>query len=120
MDFLLARFAAWALVAVIVFVTLGPIRDRPTFSFDPQLERAIAFFALGFAFSVAYPRRRVQVAVGVLACAFVLEAGQRLTTDRHGHLHDALAKAVGGILGILAVDIAQRLAPSASPAHHND
>ena len=107
------RFAAWALIAAIVFSTLGPIQDRPRLSSDPQLERFIAFLALGFVFGLAYPHRRVQVAIGVLLSAFGLEVAQRFTTDRHGELRDALAKVLGGLVGVLAVDLAQRLAPSA-------
>lgn len=114
MKILLARCAAWALVAAITVVTLGPLRERPILSYDAQLERAIAFFALGFVFTVAYPRRRSQVLLGVLICAFALEAAQRLTPDRHGHLRDALAKAGGGLLGVLAAGVAQHLAPRAS------
>ena len=105
------RLAAWAFIAAIVFATLGPIQDRPRLSSDPQLERFIAFLALGFIFALAYPHHRARIAIAVLVCALALEAAQRLTSDRHGELRDALAKVLGGLLGVLAVDFAQRLAP---------
>lgn len=111
MDLNFVRLVAWALVAAIVFVTLGPLEARPQLSTDPQTERMIAFLALGFVFGLAYPRHRVQVAIGIVACALALEAAQRLVVDRHGEVRDALAKATGGLIGVVAADLAQRLTP---------
>ena len=112
MSLRLTRLAAWALVVAIVFVTLGPIRDRPSLSRDPQIERFAAFLTLGFVFAMAYPRSRAQVALGMVACAFGLEAAQHLTADRHGEIRDALAKSVGGVFGVLAADTVHSLARS--------
>lgn len=109
------RMGAWLLVTAIAIATLSPLKNRPRLSIDAQTERGIAFFALGFAFSLAYPERRGRVLTGIVACAFALEAAQRLTPDRHGELPDAFAKAFGGVLGVLAVGLAQRLAPRARP-----
>lgn len=105
----LLRLAAWGLLGAIVFVTLAPLGDRPRATQDPQIERFFAFFVLGGAFAVAYPRRRAQIAVGVVLCAFGLEAAQHLTRDRHGELRDALAKSLGGLVGIVAADLVQSL-----------
>ena len=71
----------------------------------------IAFLVLGFVFGLAYPRHRAQVAVGVVVCALALEAAQRLVAGRHGELADALVKATGGLIGVVAVDLAQRMTP---------
>ena len=118
MSLRLARLAAWSLVAAIAFVTLGPLRDRPSLSTDPQSERFLAYLSLGFVFAIAYPRHRAAVVVGVVGCALGLELGQRLTPNRHGELRDATAKALGGVIGALAVECAQRFAraePSLAP-----
>ena len=104
------QIAAWIVLLGIGLVTLVPLRSRPTLSIDPQTERFLAYMALGFAFALAYPRRRVVVAVSMVACALGLEAAQHLTRDRHSHLRDALAKALGGLVGVLAVDVSQRYA----------
>lgn len=99
------RLATWTLVAGIVFVTLAPLQDRPRATQDPQVERFLAFFALGLLFAVSYPRRRAQICVALVVGAFGLEAAQHLTPDRHGALRDALAKSLGGVVGLLAAEL---------------
>lgn len=106
----LARVSAWTLLGAVAFVTLGPLGDRPHLTQDPQAERSFAYFTLGYAFALAYPRSRVAVAVGVMVGAFGLEATQLLTVDRHAHVRDAVAKSLGGLLGVAAVAIAQAFA----------
>ena len=95
----LFRIAGWLALAFIAFVTLSPIQDRPTIG-SPQLEHFIAFALLGLALVMGYPRRILPIVVIVITSAFVLEAMQLLTPDRHGRLFDALVKAVGGFCGI--------------------
>lgn len=91
--------AAWLALAFIAFATLSPIDDRPTLA-GPQFEHFAAFALMGFAFMVGYPRRILFIAAIVLGSAFVLEALQLLTPDRHGRVLDALVKAAGGMCGI--------------------
>lgn len=91
--------AAWAILALIVFVTLSPISLRPHFE-DVSIERAGAFAAVGLLFGLAYPKRLWLVLSLVIGTAFVLEALQHLTPDRHGHLSDAVVKFVGGVVGV--------------------
>ena len=110
MPLRLTRWAAWAAVAAIIFVTLGRLQDRPSVSQDPQLERSFAYLVLGALFALAYPQRRAVVVIGVVACAFGLEIAQRLTPDRHGEVADAIAKGAGGVLGVLLVDVGHRTA----------
>ena len=91
--------AAWLALAFIVFATLSPIDDRPVLA-GPQFEHFAAFALMGFAFMLGYPRRTLLIVTIVLASAFVLEALQLLTPDRHGRVFDALVKAAGGMFGI--------------------
>ena len=91
--------AGWLALAFIVFATLSPIDDRPVIA-TPHFEHFAAFAFVGFAFSLAYPKRLVLIAALVLISAFGLEAMQLLTPDRHGRLIDALVKATGGLCGI--------------------
>jgi hypothetical protein len=65
-----------------------------------QLERFAAFATVGVFFGLAYPRRLVLDWSFLIAAAGMLEGAQRLTSDRHGHLRDAVAKALGGTFGI--------------------
>ena len=98
----LALIVAWTLVVAIAVVTLGPVGLRPRFG-HPQLERYLAYVALGAAFSAAYPRHRGWVALAVICGAFGLEAGQLLVPGRDARVPDAVAKAFGAVSGVLFV-----------------
>jgi hypothetical protein len=92
--------AAWAALALIVFVTVSPIEMRPVVTADPNLERFGAFALAGLLFGLAYPRRLIADASLVVVAAGVLEAFQLMTPDRHGHMADAFVKAAGGAFGV--------------------
>lgn len=105
----LARPTAWLLLAAILFVTVSPAEMRPVTAEPADFERFGAFAALGFAFSIGYPRHRLLVVCLVVGAAFLFEAAQLLAPGRHAHLEDAIAKAVGGMGGIIAGAIINRL-----------
>jgi VanZ family protein len=91
--------AGWLTLAFIVYATLSPIDARPVLA-GPQFEHFAAFALMGLAFGLAYPSRVFLVVAIVVGSAFMLEALQLLTPDRHGRLLDALVKAAGGVCGI--------------------
>ncbi|WP_066503248.1 VanZ family protein [Bradyrhizobium macuxiense] len=95
----ISRIAGWLALAFIAFVTLSPIYDRPSIG-NPQLEHFAAFAILGLALMLGYPRRMLPIVLIVIGSAYMLEAMQLLTPDRHGRVLDALVKAVGGLCGI--------------------
>jgi VanZ family protein len=103
---------AWCALAGIAIVTLSPLQMRPIVTADPTYERFAAFAVVGLLFAFAYPRRTALAAMIVVAAAIGLEAAQHLTPDRHGHLRDLLEKASGGLLGLLAGQIAVRFMPA--------
>jgi hypothetical protein len=94
------RIAAWLAFAFIVFATLAPLQFRPVVSHHAQLERFAAFATVGLFFGLAYPRQWILDWSFLIAAAGLLEALQYLAGDRHGHLRDAVAKALGGTFGI--------------------
>ncbi|MBB2200664.1 VanZ family protein [Gluconacetobacter tumulisoli] len=96
------QIAAAGLALFIVFVTLGPLSDRPGTG-HPQAERFAAYFILGAFFSLAYPRHRLWVAIGVVAGSIALELGQLAVPGRDAGVPDAIAKALGGMMGIAAI-----------------
>jgi VanZ family protein len=96
----IVRSAAWALLCLIGYFTLCPIQDRPTLTQDPQIERALAYFLLGFLLAAAYPRSRLLAGLGLLLAAAGLELSQRFVPGRDAALRDLLAKGAGGIDGI--------------------
>ncbi|MDB5619700.1 VanZ family protein [Tardiphaga sp.] len=98
---------AWAILAFIVFATLSPIGLRPHVE-DVSIERFGAFAFAGLLFGLAYPKRLWMVLSLIVATAFVLEALQHLTPDRHGHLSDALVKFAGGVVGVGVASICNR------------
>jgi VanZ family protein len=99
------RWLAWILVAVIAFSTLSPIGMRPVTAAPADMERFLAYAALGCAFCIGYPRHRVGIILIVIAATGLLELGQHLAPGRHGRFHDAVLKAAGAFFG-LAVAIA--------------
>jgi hypothetical protein len=97
---LLFRASAWTLLCLLAFATLGPLSYRPHITSDPQIERALAFLLTGAMFSAAYPRSRRATALGLLLAITGLELGQILVPGRDAHLRDAVAKAVGALVGV--------------------
>ena len=95
----LSLAAAWLALAFIAFATLSPIDERPVVA-GPQFEHFAAFALMGFAFALGLRNRMLLVIAVVVGSAFMLEALQLLTPDRHGRVLDALIKATGGICGI--------------------
>ena len=108
----LARLAAWALLAVVAAATLVPIHLRPITGAPADLERFLAFVALGAAFALAYPGRRWRIVVLAVGGAALLEALQWAVPGRHGHVEDFAIKAVGAVLGLLLVGLMERRTPT--------
>jgi VanZ family protein len=96
---------AWVSLAIIAYVTLGPLQQRPHAFSSAALERLVAFALLGFMFLIAHPRRPALVCTIVLGSAGLLEFLQTLTPDRHGRLIDAFEKILGGSVGMLAASV---------------
>jgi hypothetical protein len=116
----MAWFIAWSVAIYLVFVTWGPLVDRPRFG-HPQIERFGAFLLAGAAFAAAYPRRPATVAIAAILGAVLLEVGQSFLPYRHAHLVDCSAKVAGGLCGVVLLETAKRLlakrrAQSAGPS----
>jgi VanZ family protein len=105
----LIKIAAWALLLFIVQATLSPITHRPTTVAPVDWERLAAYFALGFLFALAYPRRGWIVAVFVVGVAGALEWGQTFVPTRHGEASEFVVKAAGALMGFLSAPVASRL-----------
>jgi hypothetical protein len=104
----LFRLAAWFVFILICFATLSPLGLRPTTGAVGP-ERFMAFALLGILFVLAYPHHFGRLALFVVIIATGLEALQHLTPDRHGHLTDALQKALGGLAGCGVTRLGQML-----------
>lgn len=97
----LSIVAAWALLALIAYVTVSPIHQRPTSLTSSSVEHLAAFLILGVLFCLAYPRRLALIWLIVLGSAVLLEVLQLITPDRHARISDAIEKMAGGAFGIL-------------------
>ncbi len=89
-------------VASITFVTLCPIGLRPHLA-SANEERFGAYFVLGVLIALTSPRRWLRAIAIVASLACVLEAGQLLVPGRDAALSDAVIKALGGVVGAVAV-----------------
>jgi VanZ family protein len=94
------------LTGLIVFVTLGPVADRPQFG-HPQLERFLAFFLLAGAWTLAVPGRRFMTAIALALGAALLELSQALVPHRDPGLIDAIVKMTGATFGVLMIGAMQ-------------
>jgi len=95
-------------VAAIAFVTLCPIGLRPHLASGDE-ERFAAFLALGVLAGRAAGRRGLVATAAVVLLAFGLEGAQGLAPGRHAALSDALVKALGGVVGAAAAQLAYPL-----------
>ena len=98
---MLLRVLAWALAAVIVVLTWGPVDVRPQLG-HPHLERIAAHAIVAGVWTLAYPKRPVLVAVGLVLATVALEVGQLFVQGRDARLADAVVKSLGVVLGVLA------------------
>jgi len=96
----LLRIAAWGCLAIIAFVTLGPLNVRPNSGLPPSAERFLAFAMVGALFAAGYPRYILFAAAIVLGAAALFELLQLLAPSRHGRAFDAAVKIVGGMAGL--------------------
>ena len=97
----IARIAAWLLVAAIVVMTLGPPTVRPVSGFNRSLEHVAAFALLGLAFGLAYPDRRMLLALIGVAVAALMETLQLVVPGRHAYFSDFVINAAGACAGLV-------------------
>ncbi len=90
---------------VIGLATLCPISLRPHL-WSANHERFVAYFGLGALIALAAQRRWLGALALTVFLAFGLEAAQRLVPGRHAMLSDATVKALGGVLGCAAAQLA--------------
>src|SRR5712692_8036243 len=91
----LARVTAWLVLAAAVVITLGPPRLRPATGMEHHLEHFLAFALLACVFALAYPGRRLALALlGVMMTA-MLETFQLWSPGRHASLSDFVVNTAG-------------------------
>ena len=98
----LFRLSVWLALAAILFATLSPIELRPEDLLPVNYDRAIAFAAVSALFVLAYPRNWFWVGLAIVVGAGAIELLQELSPTRHADATDALVKAAGASLGVLA------------------
>ena len=91
------RWLAWPLLVAIIYVTVSPIGLRPVTPAPADLERFVAYAALGDVFCLGYPKHRLLALVSLVALAGALEALQHLVPTRHGRISDAAVKALEAV-----------------------
>ena len=111
----IALALAWGLLLLIAIATLSPIGLRPHLG-GVSVERFGAFAAFGLLLGMVYPRKFGLVMAVVVASAFLLEAAQFLTPDRHGRMIDAAVKAAGGVFGVILAFVLTRALVLIRPA----
>lgn len=106
------RIIGWLILAGIVLATISPIGLRPRLGFGPDFDRFMGFLISGLFLGFGYRRRWLWILGFIAVAAFAIETLQVLTPDRHARLWDAMVKAGGGILGVLAAHLVLVLSTS--------
>jgi hypothetical protein len=97
---LLARIAAFAAVALVIALTLGPVGVREMSPVDPLFDRALAYAVIGLLLILSFPRHPWRVVLAMLVMIVGLEVAQRFRPDRHGQMIDVVEKTVGAGIGV--------------------
>lgn len=120
LELSLRRWAAligWVAVAVVIVATLSPIGARPHIShLGPQIERFVAYLVAAAALATAYPARKGVILLCIITGAAGLELAQHFEASRHARALDALVKIMGGLTGLGAVALCERLWPKRTVA----
>jgi hypothetical protein len=106
------RIIGWLILAAILFATVSPLGLRPRLGFGPDFDRFVGFLVAGLFLGFGYPRRWPWVLGFIAIAAFGIETIQMLTPDRHARIWDAMVKAGGGVLGVLAAHMVLVLSAS--------
>jgi VanZ family protein len=98
----IAKIAAWASIAFVVYATLVPLAMRPTLGrLGTDYERFAAYVVVSALIVLAYPQHPIRIGIAVVAAALILEMAQLVIPDRDARVSDALVKAGGALIGIL-------------------
>jgi VanZ family protein len=95
-----ARFFAWSLIAIIIFLTYVPPSLRPVTGAPHNLEHFVIFFAAGVAFGLGYSRNPAAVALALALFAGVLELGQLFVPGRDARWIDFAVDATALVTGV--------------------
>ncbi|MCP1998718.1 VanZ family protein [Nitrobacter winogradskyi] len=98
---ILFRLGTAALIAAVIFATLGPARYRPHSQLGQDGEHALAFVLVGLAVGLSFPQRRLRVAAIAIVLIGILEIMQRWAPGRHARLEDFLVDAAAACLGLV-------------------
>lgn len=99
----IAKIAAWASIAFIVYATLSPLAMRPTLGqLGTDYERFSGYVVVSALILLAYPQHPIRVGLAVIGAAVILEIAQLAIPDRDARVSDALIKVAGALIGIFA------------------
>ena len=111
------RYALWACLAAIAFLSLVPGQARPHTGAPGELEHFIAYMGTGLFIAARYRsfQQRLNFWALVAALSFLLELIQNLVPGRDPDLFDALASSSGLTAGVVAGGLLIRAAHSRRP-----
>jgi len=105
----LCRIAGWALLAVIVVLSVVPPQYRPETPAPHEVEHLGIFLLAGLAFGFGYERRHLLQTFGLVVFAAAIELIQLAIPGRHSRISDFVVDALSVSVGVgLAVVIAGR------------
>jgi hypothetical protein len=103
-----AQIAGWALVIVVIALSLVPPSLRPHTGVPHHLEHLAIFALTGLAFGLAYDRKLVATLIGLVLFAGAIELAQLFVPGRHSRLSDFIVDALAGCAGAVLASITAR------------
>jgi VanZ family protein len=100
---LVVRAVGWLLLAVIVFLNLGPSSYRPVTKVGHNLEHFLIYLVLGVIFGIGYARRWWLLALGLVGFTAAVEFGQLFVPGRHARVKDLMIDAGAVCLGLAII-----------------
>ena len=97
------RVSAWFCVALLAYLSLIPGDLQNRTGAPGQLEHMVAYFGTAVLFTLGYPLKRLQIAVGLVAYGISLELLQAFSPGRTAQIIDACASGSGAIPGFAAM-----------------
>lgn len=105
----LARVVAWLMLATAIVITLGPPRLRPATGMEHHVEHVLAFTFIAVVFALAYPARRLVLALAGVMMTALLETLQMWSPGRHASLSDFATNTLGVFAGLAVVALLEWL-----------
>jgi VanZ family protein len=102
------RMPAWALLLVLVVLSVVPATDRPQTGFNHNLEHFLPFVLVGILFALGYENHLPRLLIGGFLFTGLIELVQIPLPSRHARLEDFIVDLTAIALGLCVTNLGQK------------